>query len=94
MTGKQRAALRSMANTAEPVLYIGRDGITENTVNEAEDVLTARELVKCSVQQGAPLSAKEALTELCGRTGAEPVQFIGRRFVMFRQNKDNPRIIV
>lgn len=83
-----------MANTTEPVLYIGKDGITDNTVKEAEDVLNARELVKGSVQQGAPIKAKEALTELCGRTGAEPIQCIGRRFVMYRQNMDDPKIVL
>ena len=93
MTGKQRAILRGMANTIEPVLYIGKDGITDNTVTETEDVLTARELVKGSVQQGAPLDARAALTELCRRTEAEPIQCIGRRFVMYRQNRDNPRIV-
>lgn len=94
MTGKQRAVLRGMANTTEPVLYIGREGITDNMVKEAEDVLTARELVKGSVQQGAPITARDALTELCGRTGAEPIQCIGRRFVMYRRNMDDPKIVL
>ena len=72
MTGKQRAALRKMANTLETILYIGKEGIGENTIREAEDALEARELIKGCVQQGAPLEAKEALTELCEKTGAEP----------------------
>ena len=92
MTGKQRAALRGMANTLETILYIGKDGIGENTVRETEDALEARELIKGCVQQGAPLSAKEALTELCERTGAEPIQYIGRRFVLYRPSRENPRI--
>ena len=92
MTGKQRAQLRGMANTLETILYIGKEGIGENTVREAEDALEARELIKGCVQQGAPLSAKEALTELCERTGAEPIQFIGRRFVLYRASRENPRI--
>jgi len=94
MTGKQRARLRAMANTIETILYIGKDGITENTVRECYDALEARELIKGCVQQGAPLSAREALTELCGKTGAEPIQQIGRRFVMYRPSRENPRIIV
>ena len=92
MTGKQRAALRGMANTLETILYIGKDGIGENTVRETEDALEARELIKGCVQQGAPLSAKEALTELCEKTGAEPIQYIGRRFVLYRPSRENPRI--
>ncbi len=92
MTGKERAVLRGMANTMETILYIGKDGIGENTVREASDALEARELIKGCVQQGAPLSAREALTELCEKTGAEPIQCIGRRFVMYRPNPKNPKI--
>ena len=94
MTSRQRAALRGMANTLETILYIGKDGIAENTVREAMDALEARELIKCCVQQGAPLSAKEALEELCGKTGAEPVQCIGRRFVMYKQSRKAPKIVL
>ena len=94
MTGKQRAKLRAMANTIETILYIGREGITENTVKECYDALEARELIKGCVQQGAPLSAREALTELCNKTGAEPIQQIGRRFVMYRPSRENPKIVV
>ena len=70
MTGKQRAKLRAMANTIESILYIGKDGITDNTVRECYDALEARELIKGCVQQGAPVSAREALEFLCSRTGA------------------------
>lgn len=94
MTGKQRAKLRGMANTIETILYIGKEGITENTVKECYDALEARELIKGCVQQGAPVNAREALTELCEKTGAEPIQQIGRRFVLYRQSRENPRIIV
>lgn len=94
MTGKQRAVLRSMANTMETILYIGKEGVTAGTVKEAYDALEARELIKGCVQQGAPLTAKEALAELCEKTGAEPIQCIGRRFVLYRPSTDNPRIVL
>ena len=94
MTGKQRAKLRAMANTIESILYIGKDGITDNTIRECYDALEARELIKGCVQQGAPVSAREALEILCSRTGAEPIQQIGRRFVMYRPSRENPRITV
>lgn len=92
LTSKQRANLRGMANTLETVLYIGREGITENTVKEAYDALEARELIKCAVQQGCGLSAREALDELCRRVHAEPVQCIGRRFVIYRESRQHKRI--
>lgn len=92
MTSKQRAILRGMANTIDTILYVGKDGVTEGTVKEAYDALEARELIKCGVQQCAPCTAKEALEELCSRLGAEPIQCIGRRFVMYRESKDHHRI--
>ena len=92
LTSKQRASLRGMANTIDTILYIGREGITDNTVKEAYDALEARELIKCAVQQGCPLTAREALDELCGRVHAEPVQCIGRRFVMYRRSRENHKI--
>ena len=85
MNSKQRAMLRGMANTMETILYIGKDGVVPGTIKQASDALEARELIKCAVQQGCPLTAREA---------AEPVQCIGRRFVMYRPSKDNPRIVL
>ena len=94
MTSKQRAYLRSMANTLETILYVGKDGVTPGTVKEAFDALEALELIKGCVQQGAPLSAREALDSLCAQVGAEPVQCIGRRFVMYKPSRENPRIVL
>ena len=92
LTSKQRASLRGMANTLDTILYIGKEGITDNTVKEAYDALEARELIKCAVQQGCELTAREALEELCARVHDEPVQCIGRRFVMYRESRQNKRI--
>ena len=92
MTSKQRAMLRSMANTMETILYVGKEGVTAGTVREAYDALEARELIKCAVQQNCELTAREALNELCERVHAEPVQCIGRRFVMYRESNTNKRI--
>lgn len=92
MNSKQRATLRSMANTLDTILYIGKDGVTDATVKEAYDALEARELIKCAVQNGCELSAKEACALLCERTHAEPVQCIGRRFVLYRESRENKRI--
>ncbi len=94
MTSKQRAMLRSMANTMETILYIGKDGIVPGTVKQASDALEAREIIKCAVQQGCPLTAREALNDLCAELNAEPVQCIGRRFVMYRPSSENPRIVL
>lgn len=92
LNGKQRAYLRSLANTLETTLYVGKDGVTAKTQKETYDLLKARELVKCAVQQNSPLTAREACEELCGLTGASPVQVIGRRFTIYRQNDKEPKI--
>ena len=94
MTGKQRAALRKMANQLDTIIYIGKEGVTDSVVKKTYDALEARELIKGCVQQGAPLDAKTALTTLCEKTGAEPIQFIGRRFVLYRPSRENPRITI
>ena len=91
ITSKQRAYLRSMANTMDPILFIGKEGVTEATAKEAYDALEARELIKGTVQQNCDLSDKEALEALCKMVHAEPVQCIGRRFVLYRRSRQ-PKI--
>jgi len=89
LTSKQRAALRSEANTYDAVVQIGKDGITDTLAKGVWDVLEARELVKVNVQDNAPFaSAREACGELCTRVHAEPVQVIGRKFVIYRESRE------
>ena len=64
LTGKQRAQLRAMANELEPIVHIGKDGIGENLVKQANDALEARELIKCRVLDNSMLTAREACDEL------------------------------
>ncbi|MDL2205967.1 YhbY family RNA-binding protein [Eubacteriales bacterium OttesenSCG-928-N13] len=92
MTTKQRAALRSMANTMDAVLHIGKEGINENLIKQAWDALEARELIKVAVQKNAPFDVKEACTELCDQVHAEPVQVIGNRFVIYRKARKDSKI--
>ena len=92
MTTKQRAALRSMANTMQPILHIGKDGINVNMVKQAWDALEARELIKVTVLETAPMNAREACQELCERVHCEPVQVIGSRFVVYRKARKDSKI--
>ena len=94
LNSKQRATLRSLANTMPVVLFIGKEGITPNVIKEAYDALEARELIKCAVQKGAPFSAKEACEELCEKVHAEPIQTIGSKFVIFRRSREHPRYLL
>ena len=88
ITSKQRAKLRSMAQTIEPIVHIGKDGITENLVRQADDALAARELIKGTVQQNSSLTAREACDELAETLGAEGVSVLGRKFVLYRRSKE------
>ena len=94
MTSKQRAYLRGLANTMEPIVHVGKDGVNDNMVKQLSDALEARELVKGTVLQNSPVTAREAIAELCEGTGAEPVQCIGSRFVIYRARKEDPKIVL
>ena len=92
LTGKQRAQLRAMANELEPIVHIGKDGIGENLVKQANDALEARELIKLRVLETSPVSAREAADEIAEKTHSDVVQVIGTRFVLYRESRDNKRI--
>ena len=84
LTSKERAELRAQANTIETTLIVGKDGVTENVVAEADRLLTARELVKGKVLETALMSAREVSDEICEATGADGVSCVGSKFVIYR----------
>ena len=84
LTSKQRAQLRALANGIETVLIIGKDGIGENLIRQADDALEARELIKGRVLENSMLTAREAADALAPLTRSEVVQVIGTRFVLYR----------
>ena len=91
LTSKQRAQLRALANGLDTIVQIGKDGIGEAQVKQADEALTARELIKCRVLESAMLTAREACEELARRTRSEPVQVIGSRFVLYRMSHDKDK---
>ena len=84
LTSKQRAYLRGLANPLEPIVIIGKDGIGDNLIKQANDALEARELIKCRVLENSMLTAREACDELSVLTRSEQVQVIGTKFVLYR----------
>lgn len=94
LTSKQRAFLRGMANTIPTTQQIGRDGVTDAACRQAEEELKAKELIKLKVLEGALLTAREASELLCQAIGAEPVQCIGSRLVLYKPSPDKPRIVL
>ena len=87
MTTKQRAALRAMANAIDPILHIGKDGITDNLIRSLSQALEARELIKISVLNNCESSARELCGELAEKLFAEPVQTIGSKIVLYRRSE-------
>ena len=84
LTSKQRAQLRGLANSIDTILIVGKDGIGDNLVKQADDALEARELIKGRVLENSLLSAREAAEELAQRTRSQVVQVIGTKFVLYR----------
>ena len=91
LTSKQRAQLRGIANGIDTIVHIGKEGISDNLVKQANDALEAREIIKCRVLENAMLTAREACGELAKRTRSEEVQVIGTKFVLSRQHYDKSR---
>ena len=88
MTSKERAALRARASTEDTIIQVGKSGITPAVVASVEAALAARELIKGKVLESSMLTAREACQELAEACGAEPVQAIGTKFVLYRKKKD------
>jgi RNA-binding protein len=93
LTPKQRAHLRSAAHHLKPIFQVGKEGITDSAVRAVEDAFNTRELLKVKVQEAAPLTARDAGTELSGRVdGVQHVQTIGRTIVLYREHPEKPEI--
>ena len=84
LTSKERAQLRAQASAIDTTLMVGKSGVTEAVVAEAENLLTARELVKGKVLEGAFMTPREVCDALCEATGAEGIAVIGTKFVIWR----------
>ncbi|MFI3251135.1 MAG: YhbY family RNA-binding protein [Eubacteriales bacterium] len=96
LTSKQRAQLRGLANSIDTVLTIGKDGIGENVIIQADGALETRELIKCKVLENAPLTPREAADSLAPSTRSDVVQVIGTKFILYRPShkKKDPIVLV
>lgn len=92
LTGKQKSFLRSMGMTLDPVVMIGKEGVTPTVVQSAAEVIKKRELIKVRVLQNCMEEPKDAITTLAERTDANLVQIIGHNGLLFKRNFDKPKI--
>jgi RNA-binding protein len=84
LTSKERAELRARANAIDTTLIVGKEGVTETVISEADTQLTARELIKGKVLESAFMSPREVSDAICEATGADGVSVIGTKFVIYR----------
>lgn len=96
ITGKQRSELKKLAQELKPTVMIGKDELTPAVIAAIDDYLAAHELVKVQIQEGALLDSKETANEMAEELGAEFVQAIGKRFVLYRRaaDPDKRRILI
>lgn len=87
MTSKERAALRAQANTIDTTLMVGKGGVSETLVAEAQKLLDIHELVKGRVLETAMMTPREVCDALCEATGAEGIQVVGSKFVIWRKSE-------
>lgn len=92
LNSKQRAYLRGLANTYDTILIVGKGGLTDTIYKQAHDALKARELIKGRVLETCEVSSREAADIIAENVGCEVVQVIGSKFVLYKENPDEPKI--
>ena len=92
LTSKQRAYLRGMAQKLDTIFQVGKSGVSNNMCEQISNALEARELIKLRVLENSEYTAKEAANEIAEAVGADVVQVIGTRFVLYRESVDHKKI--
>lgn len=92
LTSKERATLKSLANSIDTIFQVGKGGIGDTLIKQVDDALTARELIKLRVLETAPGFVRETANELAEKTHAEVVLTIGSKLVLYRRNEKEPKI--
>ena len=92
MTSKQRAYLRSMATSIQPIFQVGKGEISDNMTEQISNALEARELIKVKVLENSLYTAREAAEIMAEVTGAEVVTVIGNKFVLYRESEKHKKI--
>ena len=92
ITPKQRAELKALANSIEPSFQIGKGGVNDAQAQQIDDYLRVHEIIKIKVLDNSLLTAREATEDIAERIGAEVVQCIGSKAVLFKRNEKEPKI--
>lgn len=92
MNSKDRAYLRGLANTVEPIFQVGKLGINDNLIKQVDDALEARELIKLTVLETAPSDAGDIAIELANNTNSIVVQVMGRKITLYRKRVKDSKV--
>lgn len=88
ITSKQRAYLRKLSHTLEPIFQIGKDGISDTLIEGIDTALNKREILKVHILDTALLDTRETCDTVAKRLNAEPVQAIGNKFILYRRSEE------
>jgi RNA-binding protein len=94
LNGKQRRALRALGHHLDPVVIVGKEGVSEGLIDAASQALVDHELIKVKVSEGSPMDRHEAAEALAEATKSEVAQVLGRTLLLFRRNEDDPKLDV
>ena len=94
MTSKQRSYLKGLAMNIEPVMQIGKGGLTPELAGAVAECFNTRELIKLNVLKNCLEDPKAMAQTMAERTRSEVVQVIGRKIVLYKPDKDDPKIIL
>ena len=92
LNSRQRAQLRGMANGYETIFQVGKGGIGDQLIKQVDEALEARELIKMRVLETCPDTSRVAADTIAQRVGADVVQVIGYRFILYRESNNNKTI--
>lgn len=94
LTSKQRAYLRGLANSIDTIVHVGKGGMSDEIIKQADDALTAREIIKGKCLENCSLTPREASEIIAEKLSADVVQVIGSKFVLYRKNEKEPVIVL
>lgn len=94
LNSRQRAQLRGLANSYDTIFQVGKGGINEQLIKQVGEALEARELIKLRVLETSPVSSREAADQIATAVGADVVQVIGYRFILYKESTEHKTIVL
>ncbi|CCY58767.1 putative uncharacterized protein [Clostridium sp. CAG:632] len=94
MTSKQRAYLKGLAMNLDPIYQVGKASVTPEFIEGIREALEKRELIKISVLKNCADDPKELAVLIAERSGAQVVQVIGKKIVLYKESRDHKKIML